>query len=178
MKLCGAYQGLTRVHRGVCPTTLRDFVPARWNTLATMVAFLSAFAFAPQNGTAAVGHHAPRSRGAVSLMFGQEMGNIVPFRVTIGIDGKIHTSGPVHANGTSTMVSKDALAAIALLARSAGFTSLPAFTGCAGTLPDIAARYIEVRTASWSHRASVRGGCVDALNQLFAVLMNLAHVSF
>ena len=156
----------------------RDFVPARWSVLPVVLAFLGAFALAPHRGTAAVGHHPPRARGTATVAFGQEMGNILPFRVTIGAEGKVRVTGPVHVNGASTTVSKDALAGIVLLARYSEFPSLPAFTGCTGTLPDVAARYVDLKTATWSHRVSVRGGCVDAINQLFAVLMNLTHVSF
>ena len=68
-------------------------------------------------------------------------------------------------------VSKDADSGLVVLAKAEDFKTLPSFTACPGALPDLANRYISIKTPGWHHRASARGSCLDSLNQLFAVLM-------
>lgn len=135
---------------------------------------LSLLGLAPASAAPAV-----RAAGSVTIAFGQEMGNIRPFNITIGPSGAVAVTagGPVHLN-SSHPLTHNAVAGLVLLARAEGFRALPAFTACPGALPDIAARYVEIRTAGWRHRASARGSCVPALNQLFAVLMAVTHASF
>jgi hypothetical protein len=115
---------------------------------------------------------------AVRIAFGQESGNIRPFRVTIAGNGTIQPSGPIHLSGPSRPIPKDAVAALVVLAAADGFRTLPSFTACAGVLPDIATRYVNIRAPAWKHNASVRGNCLEGMNQLFAVLMNTTHASY
>lgn len=114
----------------------------------------------------------------VTIAFGQEMGNIRPFRVTIAARGAITLTGPIHFTNDSHTISKDAVAGLVLLAEAEGLRALPSFTACPGALPDIAARFISIQTRTWRHRASARGQCVSTIDQLFAVLMNATHASY
>lgn len=114
----------------------------------------------------------------VTIVFGQEMGNIRPFRVTISPNGAVKLTGPVRTTGTPVGMTRDAISGLVLLAQAEGFRSLPSFTSCPGALPDIATRYIGITTPGWRHRASARGGCLTSLNQLFAVLMATTHAAF
>ncbi len=155
-----------------------DFIPTRAYRLLTGA--LLSLALAIPGGSHAAVSAAPAhvSGTGVSIAFGQELGNIRPFRVTISGNGSVKLVGPIHLTGPSQAVSKDAIAAFVTLAQAEGFRTLPSFTACPGVLPDIAARYISVNTRAWQHRVSVRGTCVDGLNQVFAVLMNATHASF
>ncbi len=131
---------------------------------------------------AADARHAGRQAAAsgthVTIVFGQEMGNIRPFSVTIASNGTIKSNGPIRLTGNAATISKDAVSGLVLLATAEGFRTLPSFTSCPGALPDLATRYINIKTPGWHHRASARGGCLDGLNQLFAVLMSVTHASF
>jgi hypothetical protein len=122
--------------------------------------------------------HALGTSVPATIAFGQELGNIRPFRVTITGNGTIQLNSPIHLSGAPRTVSKDAVAGLVLLATVEGFRSLPSFTACPGVLPDIAARYVNIRTPAWKHRASVRGNCLDGMNQLFAVIMDATHASY
>ena len=155
-----------------------DFVPTR--LLLLLLALVPALIVAIPMPAYASGP-ADRSSGLsvpVTIAFGQELGNIRPFRVTIAGNGTIQLNGPIHLSGAQHAVSKDALAGLVRLAVAEGFRSLPSFTQCPGVLPDIAARYVNIRTSAWKHRASVRGNCLENMNQLFAVLMDSTHASY
>ena len=122
--------------------------------------------------------HAASAGTHVTIIFGQEMGHIRPFSVTIAANGAVKPSGPIHLNGNAATISRDAVMGIVRLAQTEQFRALPSFTACPGALPDLATRYISIMTPRWQHRAGARGACLDILNQLFAVLMNLTHASF
>jgi hypothetical protein len=132
---------------------------------------LAAAAGSPDRHPAAANTH-------VTIVFGQEMGNIRPFSVTIAPNGTVTSNGPIRLTGNAAAVSRDAVTGLVVLAKAEGFRTLPSFTACPGALPDLATRYINIKTHAWHHRASARGSCLDSLNQLFAVLMSATHASF
>jgi hypothetical protein len=156
----------------------RDFPPSRLSF--RIVIFLAAlFVVLPGMALAgAPGSHVAATGTPVTIVFGQEMGNIRPFSVTITSNGTITPLGPIRLTGNAAMISQDAVSGLVLLAQAEGFRTLPSFTSCPGALPDLASRYISIRTPGWKHRASARGGCLDSLDQLFAVLMDVTHASF
>jgi hypothetical protein len=143
----------------------------------TLIALLLFF------GSATVDASTLRNRAAVTssrvtIVFGQEMGNIRPFSISISSNGAVKSNGPVRLAGSSTKLSRDAVIGLVVLAQGEAFRTLPSFTSCPGALPDLASRYVSIKTAAWRHRASARGGCLEGLNQLFAVLMDTTHASF
>jgi hypothetical protein len=155
----------------------RDFLPGRLSF--SLLAALVILAVLPARTRASAPHrNTPVTATSPTITFGQELGNIRPFSVTIAGNGSIKSTGPIHLNGATATVSKDAVAGLVVLAQAEGFRALPSFTACPGALPDIAARYVSIRTPTWRHRASVRGNCVGGLAQLFAVLMDTTHASF
>jgi hypothetical protein len=156
----------------------RDFPPARFS-FRTVVLIIALFVSPVEIANAAVpSNHGAATGVHVTIVFGQEMGNIRPFSVTIAANGTIRPNGPIHIAGDAATISRDAIAGLVVLAQAEGFRSLPSFTSCPGALPDLATRYISITTLGWKHRASARGGCLDSLNQLFAVLMDATHASY
>ena len=103
------------------------------------------------------------------ISFGIEGGNIRPFQVTIDGDGTIVMSNQgVHSR--RLVDPKDTLNGFLKLADAEGFFSLPAQTGCQGTLPDVGSRFISIQANGDSKRVSVHGSCLTAFDQLYAVL--------
>lgn len=156
----------------------RDFVPARvrFRLIALLPTMMLVFPAPADAGSVAA--RASAARVPIRIAFGQELGNIRPFRVTIAGNGAVQSSGPIHLSGTSHAISQDAVAGLVVLAAADGFRTLPSFTACPGVLPDIATRYVNIRTPAWKHSASVRGNCFQGMNQVFAVLMNATHASY
>jgi hypothetical protein len=155
----------------------RDFLPVRL-AFGVLAALLILAMLPGRTHAGILGRNSQATGTSTTITFGQESGNIRPFSVTITGNGSIKSTGPIHLNGSSGSVSKDAVAGLVLLARAEGFRALPSFTACPGVLPDIATRYISIRMATWRHRAGARGNCVEGLVQLFAVLMDTTHASF
>src|SRR5439155_1720297 len=73
---------------------------------------------------------------------GRTGGNIIPFTVTIGKDGRVATSGPVQP--TAASASHPLRNGLAKLAQAEAFFSMPTFVSCAGVNPDVAGRFITV----------------------------------
>lgn len=155
-----------------------DFPPAR-RMFQTLILIVVLLIVGPVTVDASrLQHHAAAAGTRVTIVFGQEMGNIRPFSITISSSGAVKATGPIRLTGSPAKVSKAAIAGLVVLAQTENFKTLPNFTSCPGALPDLANRYVSIKTPGWNHRASVRGGCLDSLNQLFAVLMEVAHASF
>jgi hypothetical protein len=114
---------------------------------------------------------------AAVVVFGVRGGNVRPWQVTIQRDGTVAATG-IGARDQHLADPKNTLAGLKMLAKSAGFYSMPAQTQCPGTLPDIAARYIQIQTGSRSLRVSVHGGCNAPFSRLWAVLYASADVTY
>jgi hypothetical protein len=157
--------------------SLCAFPPARFSFQSlTLIAALLVFGSATVDAST-LRHHAAVTGSRVTIVFGQEMGNIRPFSITISSNGAVKSNGPVRLKGSSAKMSRDAVLGLVLLAQTEAFRTLPSFTSCPGALPDLANRYVSIKTPGWDHRASARGVCLDGLNQLFAVLMGATHAS-
>lgn len=103
-----------------------------------------------------------------TFAFGRTGGNIVPFKVTIGRDGRVTTTGAGRA--ALTQASTPLRNGLAKLARAEGFFSLPALIACPGTNPDIAARFVTVSAAGKTRTVTSHGSCKAPFEELYAVL--------
>ena len=114
--------------------------------------------------------------GTPSFAFGRTGGNIVPFTVAIRADGSLATSGPVRLADRSAQLSGAQLAALVRVAEAQRFWSLRRVTICRGTLPDFAALFVTVRTASRTRTVRVRGDCSPRFNRTYRALAQAAHL--
>lgn len=106
-----------------------------------------------------------------TFAFGRTGGNITPFSVRIGKDGRVTTTGSVTATATGTPFSAPLRNGLAKLAKAEGFFSMPTMTRCAATLPDFAGRFVTVSAAGKTRTVTVRGGCSASFEELYAVLL-------
>jgi hypothetical protein len=103
-----------------------------------------------------------------SFAFGRTGGNIIPFRVTIGKDGRVTATGPQKLTLTfATVALRNGLAK---LAQAEGFWTMPAFVSCPGTLPDVAAHFVTVSAGGKTRTVTSHGSCKAAFEELYAVL--------
>jgi hypothetical protein len=110
-----------------------------------------------------------------SFVFGRSGGNILPFRVTIGKDGRVTSSGPVQA--TAAAASSPLRNGLAKLAKAEGFFAMATSLSCGATNPDAAARFITVKAFGKTRTVSARGSCTPAFEELYAVLSASVGVS-
>jgi hypothetical protein len=103
--------------------------------------------------------------------FGRVGGNIQPYTVSIGNDGRVHVSGPVTAGRMKLTVAQ--FATLNRAASAARFTALPNVTNCPGTLPDVAATFIRVGART----VRVHGACVARYAKLFTALTRAVALS-
>lgn len=103
-----------------------------------------------------------------SFVFGRAGGNIIPFRVTIGRDGRVSSTGPVQAPAVTT--STALRNGLAKLARAEGFFTMATTLSCGATNPDVASRFITVSAFGKTRTVFARGGCYPAFEELYAVL--------
>jgi hypothetical protein len=103
--------------------------------------------------------------------FGRVGGNIRPYTVSIGTDGRVHVSGPVTAGRMKLTGAQ--LAALGRAATAARFATLPNVTNCQGTLPDVAATFIRVGART----VRVHGACVARYAKLFTALTRAVALS-
>jgi hypothetical protein len=103
--------------------------------------------------------------------FGRVGGNIRPYTVSIGNDGRVHVSGPVTAGRMKLTGAQ--LATLNGAASAARFTTLPNVTNCPGTLPDVAATFIRVGART----VRVHGACVARYAKLFTALTRAVALS-
>jgi len=123
---------------------------------------------------AASAHQARPAVSQPQFTFGTEGGNIRPLTVTIGSDGTVAASWGATA---TVQLSKDATDGLMRLAKAEGFFALPSRIVGHG-LPDIAGRYITVRTAAGAKTVHVRFAHNAAFDQLYAVLAAVARVNY
>lgn len=156
----------------------RDLLP--YDVLVRFLTACVVLCFIPPGATPARASawQAAKRNAVVSITFGQELGNMRPFRVTVRSNGEVHASGPIQLVPSRPVISQEAIAGLILLADTEGFRSEQHFTGCPGVLPDIAVHFVSIKTPRWHRRAATRGSCVPGFNQVFAVLMALTHASF
>lgn len=109
-----------------------------------------------------------------SFSFGRSGGNIAPFTVKIGRDGRVTSKGPVTPAPTSTPLSSPLRNGLAKLAKAEGFFAMPTAIRCQGTLPDFASRFVTVSAAGQTRTVSARGGCNAAFEELYAVIAAVA----
>jgi len=112
-----------------------------------------------------------------TFAFGRSGGNIIPFTVTIGKDGRVATSGPVHVTATGAPLSLPLRNGLAKLAQAEGFSSGSALVACKGVNPDIAGRFITVTARGKTHTVTARGTCYPAFEELYAVLSAAVRAS-
>jgi len=109
-----------------------------------------------------------KRQAPATFAFGRTGGNIIPFKVTIGRDGRVTTSGSGHA--TLTQASTPLRNGLAKLARAEGFWTLPAFISCPGVNPDVAAHFVTVSADGKARTVTSHGSCKPAFEELYAVL--------
>jgi hypothetical protein len=105
-----------------------------------------------------------------TFAFGRSGGNIVPFKVTIGTDGRVTSTGPVQVTATAAPLSLPLRNGLAKLARAEGFFSMARLLSCGGVNPDVAGRFITVTAGGKSRTVTARGACKPAFEELYAVL--------
>ena len=103
--------------------------------------------------------------------FGRVGGNIRPYTVSIGTDGRVHVSGPVTAGRMKLTGAQ--VAALDRAVSAARFATLPNVTNCPGTLPDVAATFIRVGART----VRVHGACVARYAKLFTALTRAVALS-
>lgn len=111
------------------------------------------------------------------IQFGRSGGNIEPFTVTINADGTLEHLGPVRLAKPDLQLSQARLAGLLRYANEQRFWTLPRRTTCGNSLPDFAAPFITIRTATKTRTVSVRGGCKPRFTRLFRTLSSAARVT-
>lgn len=112
-----------------------------------------------------------------TFAFGRSGGNIVPFTVRIGRDGRVTSSGPVHVTATAAPLSLPLRNGLAKLAQAEAFFSMPVLISCGGVNPDVAGRFVTVTAGGKSHTVTAHGTCRPAFEELYAVLSAVVGAS-
>ncbi len=119
------------------------------------------------------GAHSTRE-AAPSFVFGRTGGNIQPFSVRIGKDGRVTAKGAVTAAPPAAPLSSPLRNGLVKLAKAEGFFTMPTSIRCQGALPDFAARFLTVAVGTQTRTVTVRGGCSTAFEELYAVVAAVA----
>lgn len=109
-----------------------------------------------------------KHQASPSFAFGRAGGNIIPFKVTIGSDGRVATTGPVQATAATT--SSALRNGLARLAQAEGFFTMATSLTCGRVNPDVAGRFITVSAKGKTRTVTARGTCYPAFEELYAVL--------
>jgi len=104
--------------------------------------------------------------------FGRVGGNIVPFAVTVGNDGRVSATGPVTTG--RTRLTQLQVANLNRVATTNGFGSMPAVTSCPGTLPDVAATFVRVGPRT----VRVHGSCVARYQRVWNALGHAVKITY
>jgi catechol 2,3-dioxygenase-like lactoylglutathione lyase family enzyme len=91
---------------------------------------------------------------APTIAFGRVGGNIKPFAAAVDASGHVTVDGAAARDVGAARVR-----ALVRIAQREQFFSLPRSTRCTGTLPDVAARYVRLRSAGVVRTVRVQGGC-------------------
>jgi hypothetical protein len=113
---------------------------------------------------------------SASFAFGRTGGNIRPFTVRIGKDGRLTTTGPVAVADPVAVLSPALRGGLAKLAQAEGFFAMPALILCNGVNPDVAARFVTISAGGKTRTVTVRGTCRTAFEELYAVIAAAAGV--
>ena len=103
-----------------------------------------------------------------AFAFGRAGGNIVPFRVTIGKDGRVSSTGPIQA--TTHAASTPLRNGLARLAKAEGFFTMAANLQCGPVNPDVASRFITVSAYGKTRTVFAQCGSFQSFEELYAVL--------
>jgi hypothetical protein len=103
-----------------------------------------------------------------TFAFGRAGGNIVPFRITIGKDGRVSSTGPIRATAPAASVALRN--GLARLAKAEGFFAMAADLPCGPTNPDIAGRFVTVTAYGKTRTVFARCASFQAFEELYAVL--------
>lgn len=123
-------------------------------------------------------HHTLKTANAApAISLGATGGNLVPWNVTVAGDGTITGNGWNKPKNAQLSDPKNALPALFKLADSENFWSMPSFTNCTGTLPDVTSLYLEINSSSGTKRVTVHGACKANFNQLIAAYENEVGLS-
>jgi hypothetical protein len=109
-----------------------------------------------------------RRVAAPSFAFGRTGGNIIPFTVKVGRDGRVTATGT--SQPAVRAVSAPVRSALVQLAQAEGFFTMSTTVLCAGTNPDVASQFVTVSAGGKTRTVTVHGGCRPAFTQLWAVL--------
>lgn len=109
-----------------------------------------------------------KRQASPAFAFGRMGGNIIPFTVTIAANGRVSTTGTQQL--TITQATVPLRNGLAKLARAEGFWTMSTFVNCGKVNPDIASRFITVKSAGKSRTVTVRGTCSAPFEELYAVL--------
>jgi hypothetical protein len=113
---------------------------------------------------------AARKQQPPTFAFGRTGGNIIPFKVAIGKDGLVTTSGPVKVTAAGAPLSMPLRNGLARLARAEGFFTMATSLSCGGVHPDVAGRFVTVTAGGKTRTVTARGSCYPAFEELYAVL--------
>jgi hypothetical protein len=113
---------------------------------------------------------ASKRQSPPTFAFGRTGGNIVPFTVKVGRDGRVTTSGPVHVTATDAPLVLPLRNGLARLAQAEGFFSMPALISCGGVHPDVAGRFVTVTAGGKTRTVTAHGSCKPAFEELYAVV--------
>jgi len=105
-----------------------------------------------------------------SFAFGRAGGNIMPFTVRIGRDGRLATTGAVQLAKPDAVLSVPLRNGLAKLARVEGFFAMPTLVRCHGVNPDVAGRFVTVSAGGKTRTVTMRGACKPAFEELYAVI--------
>jgi hypothetical protein len=117
----------------------------------------------------------PAASGAApqrGFAFGRLGGNIVPFTVSIGNDGRVKATGPVLV-GRAHLTQLE-VANLDRVATMNGFASLRSSTSCPGTLPDVAATFVRVGPRT----VRVHGSCVVRYQRIWNALARTVRLEY
>jgi hypothetical protein len=118
----------------------------------------------------------PAAISGPSFVFGRTGGNIRPYTVTIASNGKVTATG-VQLQIPALTLAPEVLGGLAKLAIAEGVPTLPRTIRCPHTLPDIAGRFVTIRTAGGRKTVTEIGNCTPGFDEFYAVLAAAAAVS-
>ena len=104
--------------------------------------------------------------------FGRTGGNIRSFSVVIATDGRVRVSGPAAVG--RRLLTRRQLGELNRIAATGSFASLPSWTSCEGTLPDVASTFIRVGPRT----VRVHGDCVADYRRLWNALAHAVRLTY
>jgi hypothetical protein len=124
-------------------------------------------------------HHIELAPNMPVIIFGRENGNIRPFTVTITSSGQVTVNGTIHVVNAHPTLNTDVLKGLIKLAEAEGFFTMPNFIGShSAATSDIASLYITINTTAGSKTVVLHAAHNAQFNQLFAVLMAVAGITY